>query len=58
MVEAVSSFETSGNFYQATQCNIPEDSHLQLKVSMCTALSVKLIIFVTVDFYLLCREHI
>jgi hypothetical protein len=30
MMEAVSTPETSVNFYQATWRNIPEDSHLQL----------------------------
>jgi hypothetical protein len=30
MMEAVSTFETSVNFYQTTRCNIPEDSHLHL----------------------------
>jgi hypothetical protein len=28
MMEAASTFETSVNFYQATWCNIPEDSDL------------------------------
>jgi hypothetical protein len=30
MMEAVSTSETSVNFYQITQRNNPEDSHLQL----------------------------
>jgi hypothetical protein len=30
MLEAVTTPETSVNFYQMTQCNILEDSHLQL----------------------------
>jgi hypothetical protein len=29
MMEAVSTSETSVNFYQTTRCTIPEDSHLQ-----------------------------
>jgi hypothetical protein len=29
IMEAASTSETSANFYQATQCNNPEDSHLQ-----------------------------
>jgi hypothetical protein len=29
MMEAASISETSVNFYQTTQCNNPEDSHLQ-----------------------------
>jgi hypothetical protein len=28
MMEAVSTYETSVNFYHTTQCNISEDSHL------------------------------
>jgi hypothetical protein len=30
MMEAVSISETSVNFYETTQCNIPEDSHLHV----------------------------
>jgi hypothetical protein len=30
MMEAVSTSETSVNFYKTTWCNIPEDSHLQI----------------------------
>jgi hypothetical protein len=30
MLEAVSTFETSVNFYQTSRRNIPEDSHLQI----------------------------
>jgi hypothetical protein len=30
MTEAVSTSETSGNFYQTTQCNNPEDSHIHM----------------------------
>jgi hypothetical protein len=33
MMEAVSTSETPINFYQTTRCNIPEDSHLQLKMN-------------------------
>jgi hypothetical protein len=29
MMDAASTSETSVNFYQTTQCNIPQDSHLQ-----------------------------
>jgi hypothetical protein len=29
MMEAVSTSETLVNFYQTTECNNPEDSHLQ-----------------------------
>jgi hypothetical protein len=31
MMEAVSTSETSVNFYQTTQRNIPEDSHLHTR---------------------------
>jgi hypothetical protein len=31
MMEAVSRFETSVNFYQTTRRNIPEDSHLHTR---------------------------
>jgi hypothetical protein len=31
MVEAVSTFETSVNFYQTTRCNIPEDSYINIR---------------------------
>jgi hypothetical protein len=30
LMMAVSTFETSVNFYQTTRCNIPEDSHLHV----------------------------
>jgi hypothetical protein len=33
MMEALSTSETSVNFYEATRRNIPEDSHLQIKRS-------------------------
>jgi hypothetical protein len=31
MMEAVSTSETSVSFYETTQCNIPEDSHLDIR---------------------------
>jgi hypothetical protein len=31
MMEAASSSETSGNFYQTTRRNNPEDSHLHIR---------------------------
>jgi hypothetical protein len=31
MMEAVSTSETTVNFYQTTRCNIPEDSHLHTR---------------------------
>jgi hypothetical protein len=31
MMEAITSYETSVNIYQTTQCNIPEDSHLHTR---------------------------
>jgi hypothetical protein len=30
MMDAVSTSETSVNFYQSTRCNNPEDSHLHV----------------------------
>jgi hypothetical protein len=33
MMEAVSTSETSVNFYDTTRRNIPEDSHLQKQIS-------------------------
>jgi hypothetical protein len=33
MMEALSTYETSVNFYQITRCNIPEDSHLYTRRS-------------------------
>jgi hypothetical protein len=34
MMEAASTSETSANFYQTTQRNIPEDGHFSLEVSL------------------------
>jgi hypothetical protein len=31
MMEAVTTFETSVNFYQTTRHNVPEDSHLHIR---------------------------
>jgi hypothetical protein len=31
MIEAVSTYETSVNFFQTTRRNIPEDSHLHIR---------------------------
>jgi hypothetical protein len=53
-MEAVSTSETSVNFYQATQHNIPEDSHLQVK-NGCMYLCRHRALFMTV--FELCMTH-
>jgi uncharacterized integral membrane protein len=40
MMEAVNTSETSVSFYQTTQCNIPEDSHLQILISVTSFLGI------------------
>jgi hypothetical protein len=43
LMEAVSTSEISISFYKATQCNIPEDSHVTYSV----VFNISLIIFIT-----------
>jgi hypothetical protein len=40
MMEAVSTSETLVNFYQTTQRNFPEDSHLQYSSLSCSCINV------------------
>jgi GH25 family lysozyme M1 (1,4-beta-N-acetylmuramidase) len=42
MMEAVSTSETSVNFYQTTQRTTTEDSHLQARFQVFTAASMKM----------------
>jgi hypothetical protein len=41
MTEAASTTETLANFYQSTQHNIPEDSHLNINLKYVKVLKVR-----------------
>jgi hypothetical protein len=43
MMEAVSTSDTSVNFYQTAQCNNPEDSHLRIHTCFTVPASTRII---------------
>jgi hypothetical protein len=51
MMEAVSTFETSVTFYETTQRNIPEDSHV------CVALAIQQTLVDTISLLLAPKIH-
>jgi hypothetical protein len=51
MIEAVSTSETSLNFYTTTWCNITEDSHLQQDVTMADAYATYIHIRGLLDYH-------
>jgi hypothetical protein len=47
MMVAANTSETSVNFYQTTWCNIPEDSHLDISITVITILTATDVIIIS-----------